>query len=106
MERLFNAIMRTEGTANATAIMELLTTCSVTYIERKTDFGVKFRLTIKANNIELDEVSYTIDGTIYDNEELFDSEYNFHNGEYEEYAGEGPIDFETLQACIEELVNF
>jgi hypothetical protein len=101
MERLFNAIMRIEGTANATAIMELLTTCSVTYIERRTDFGVKFRLTIEVN-----EVSYTIDGTIYDNGELFDSEYNFHNGEYEEYAGEGPIDFETLQACIEELVNF
>ena len=110
MERLFNAIMIAEGTANATAIMELLTTCKTTYVERKTDFGgIDFRLTII--DAEYEGVYYTIDGKLVDNgvwAEFFTTEcvYTFHNGEYEEYAGEGPIDYEGLQACIEELINF
>lgn len=106
MEKLFNALITEEGTANATAIMELLSTCKVSYVERKEIFGTRFRLTVGVNDPDLCGVIYTIDGLIYDNNEMSDCVYTFHNDDYEEYAGEGPIDYESLQACIEEIENF
>lgn len=112
MEKLIQAITWYEGIANATAFQELLTTCKASYIERKSEFGgVNFRLTVAVNDDDLDGVFYTIDGKISEDNDgtwrmLLDCEYTFHNGNYEEYMGEGKLNYEALQDCIEEIVNF
>lgn len=96
MRKLYDALV-TMNNNEATAMYELLTTINTEYVERKAPLGTAYRMTLS-----VDGVKVTIDGVLG----VDDAEFTLHNGNYEEYLGEGPVDYLALQEVINLLTDF